>query len=148
MKLSVNKFLFFGLVLIVSAFTPAFSLAQAAPGYNPATDSLVAPKQGNCPPDCGWKELMNLFKRLIDFSLFMAASFAVIGFAYAGFLYLTAFGDMGKVEQAHHMFGTIMTGVFIVLCGWLLVATILKTLGVKDSFSLIDLSKVQILQTP
>ncbi len=148
MNLSVNKFLFFILILIASISTPAFSFAQAAPGYNPATESLVASKQGNCPPDCGWKELMNLFKRLIDFSLFMAASFAVIGFAYAGFLYLTAFGDMGKVEQAHHMFSTIMTGVFIVLCGWLLVATILKTLGVDNSFSLIDLSQVQILKTP
>lgn len=148
MNLSVNKFLFFILILIASVATPAFSFAQASPGYNPATESIVPDENGTCPPDCTWFDLLRLFKRLIDFSIFMASSFAVIGFAYAGFLYLTAFGDMGKVEQAHHMFSTIMTGVFIVLCGWLLVATILKTLGVEQAFSLIDLSRVEILQTP
>lgn len=148
MNLSVNKFLFLSLILIASFLTPAFSFAQAAPGYNPATESIVPGKSGTCPPDCTWFDLLRLFKRLIDFSLFMASSFAVLGFAYAGFLYLTAFGDMGKVEQAHHMFSTIMTGVFIVLCGWLLVATILKTLGVDEAFSLIDISRVQILKTP
>lgn len=51
-----------------------------------------------------------------------------MAFCYAGFLYMTAFGNMGKVEEAHKIFGSAIIGVFFVLAGWLIVATVLKIL--------------------
>jgi hypothetical protein len=91
---------------------------------------------------CGWKDLIFLINTAIKFMVFIAASLSAIAFAYAGFLYMTAFGQSGKIEQAHGIFSKTITGIFFVLIGWLLVATILKVLGVPNAFSLLNMTGV------
>lgn len=86
---------------------------------------------------CGWEDLVTLINTIINFLVYISASLAAIAFAYAGFLYMTAFGQSGKIEQAHGIFTKTLTGIFFVLCGYLLVALILKSLGVDANFSLI-----------
>ncbi len=87
--------------------------------------------------ECGWADLFILVRNIMSLMLFLSASIAVISFTYAGFLYLTSFGDMGKVEQAHGIFSKVMIGFCFVFLGWLIVATILKTMGVNEAFSLL-----------
>jgi hypothetical protein len=91
---------------------------------------------------CGWKDLIYLLNTAIKFMIYIAASLSAIAFAYAGFLYMTAFGQSGKIEQAHGIFSKTITGIFFVLIGWLLVATILKVLGVPNAFSLLNMTGV------
>lgn len=126
-----------------------FTESVFAQNYNP-NQSIVS--QGGCAgnkaPNCGWNDFTNLINTIVQFIVFFSASIAVLGFVYAGFTYLTSFGNSGKIEQAHHMFKMILIGLFFVLCGWLLIATILKTLGVEGSFSLINHNSVEIIQTP
>jgi len=92
---------------------------------------------------CGWKDIIALLNRIIEFMAYIAASLSAIAFAYAGFLYMTAAGNSGKIEQAHGIFKKTFIGIFFVLVGWLLIATLLKILGVDNSFSLLDLSQVK-----
>ncbi len=92
--------------------------------------------------DCGWKDLIALLNRIMMFLVYITASLSALAFAYAGFLYMTAFGNSGKIEQAHGIFSKTMIGILFVLLGWLLVATLLKVLGVNDSFSLLNASDV------
>ncbi len=97
---------------------------------------------------CGWKDLIQLLNTVIKFMVYIAASLSAIAFAYAGFLYMTAFGQSGKIEQAHGIFSKTLTGIFFVLLGWLLVATILKVMGVDQAFSLLNMSGVKELSNP
>ncbi len=92
--------------------------------------------------ECGWVELLQLVRNIMSLMLFLSASIAVISFTYAGFLYLTSFGDMGKVEQAHGIFSKVMIGFCFVFLGWLIVATILKIVGLQGAFTIIDFSSV------
>lgn len=78
--------------------------------------------------ECGWEDLVRLAGRIMTFVVYFSGILAVMAFCYAGFLYMTAFGNMGKVEEAHKIFGSAIIGVFFVLAGWLIVATVLKIL--------------------
>jgi hypothetical protein len=98
--------------------------------------------------ECGWYDLIELGRRVMLFLLYISLSLAVFSMTYAGFLYVTSFGDMGKVEKAHSIFTTVVTGLLFVFGGWLIIATILKTLGVENAFSFLDLGGVSELKDP
>lgn len=87
---------------------------------------------------CGWEDLLVLIDNVMRFAVYISASLSAIAFAYAGFLYMTAFGKSGKIEQAHGIFSKTLVGIFFVLCAYLLVALVLKSLGVNPNFSLIN----------
>lgn len=86
---------------------------------------------------CGWRDLIALINRIIKFCVYIAAALSTIAFAYAGFLYMTAFGNSGKIEEAHGIFKKTFMGILFVLMGWLLVYTLLQVLGVKPNFSIL-----------
>jgi hypothetical protein len=87
---------------------------------------------------CGWRDIILLINRIIKFMVYIAASLSAVAFAYAGFLYMTAFGSSGKIEQAHGIFKKTFMGILFVLMGWLLVSTLLTVLGAtKPGFSLL-----------
>ena len=81
--------------------------------------------------NCQFLDFITLFKNVMDFLLFvLAMPLAALLFCYAGFLYLTAQGDEGKVKQAHQIFFYVVIGFAIALAGWLIVKAIVTGLGV------------------
>lgn len=86
---------------------------------------------------CGWRDLIALMNRIIKFFVYIAAALSTIAFAYAGFLYMTAFGNSGKIEEAHGIFKKTFIGILFVLMGWLLVYTLLQVFGVNQNFSIL-----------
>ena len=122
------------------------------PFYAFAVEDFTEPIVTNCQGkadlgECNWNDLIELINRIIKFLVYAATSFSVVSFAYAGFLYLSSAGDHGKVEEAHHIFKNVMIGMFFVLAGWLIVATILKGLIRGDDrgmFNLIDYKNVDV----
>lgn len=123
---------------------PTRSDFQLVPSTCYGSDSSASPDVKN-QGKCGWRDLIVLLNVTIQFLAYIAASLSAIAFAYAGFLYMTAAGDSGKIEQAHGIFKKTFIGIFFVLVGWLLIATMLKILGVQQAFSLINLSGVKTL---
>lgn len=93
--------------------------------------------------ECGWSDFLDLINRMMRYVIFLSASVAVLSFAYAGFLYVTAFGEMGKVEQAHGIFKATITGMVVIMLAWLIVATILKVFEVGPDFTILDVGNVQ-----
>ncbi len=89
-----------------------------------------------CPAGgCGFDELMKLINKVINFLLFtIAMPLAAIIFAYAGFLLITAGGDPAKVTQAKAIIKNLLIGFVIALAAWLIINTILSTLGFQGSF--------------
>ena len=93
--------------------------------------------------ECGWSDLVTLAKNLMVYLIFIGTTLAAISVAYAGFMYATSSGNSGKIEKAHHIFTSVAIGVLFLWGGWLLVATVMKTLGVKDAYSLVSNSSVK-----
>ena len=78
--------------------------------------------------DCNFNHLIILAKNIIKFLIIVAAPLAAIMFVYAGWLYMTAQGDSGKVSQAHDIFRTVFFGFIFILGAWLAVYTISKAI--------------------
>ncbi len=136
------------LSVLTFAFTPAATFADDF-ATNPNAE-LVPCYTTSHPQECTWADLVHLANNIVNFLVFISSMLGVLAFCYAGFLYITAAGDGGKVEQAHHIFKMVVTGMLFILCGWLLIATILKilvndsdTANIKD---FVDFQSVQTLQ--
>jgi hypothetical protein len=88
---------------------------------------------------CDFSALLLVANNIIKFLIIIGTSIFSVVFMYAGFLYLTAVGDTGKISKAHGLFWNAIIGFVIMLAAWLLVDFILTAL-VKS-----DLSKYKIL---
>jgi hypothetical protein len=153
----------FSLILIssVANFTFAADPIENNPAKNPnfqlvpcgVNGGLQGPTQSGAAlgnessRECGWSDLITLANNVVNFLVVISVSLAILAFCYAGFLYITAFGQSGKVEQAHHIFSAALTGIFFVLCGWLIIATILKVLVKTDNAHINDIVPFQNVQT-
>jgi len=73
---------------------------------------------------------------MINYLLVLAVPLAAVSFAWAGFLYITAAGDSGKVEEAKGIFKKVAIGFIIALAGYLIVKTITFSL-LKDAPSVL-----------
>jgi Type IV secretion system pilin len=149
-----KKFLtaFFSFVFMFGGVFALPMIAVAVEG-DPGSDSFqLAPKKGECAKneqgveECNFNDLMKLLNKFMQFLIWLSASLAILAFCYAGFLYVTAFGEGGKIEQAHKIFSSTITGIIIIMIAWLIVATILKTLEVDQNFSVINFGSVQTIQ--
>jgi len=97
--------------------------------------SDMSVKGGGLVPDCpstgcGFNELMKLINTVITFLLFTLATplFALI-LIYVGWLYLSAGGSSENVTKAKKILKNALIGYVIALAAWLIVKTILVTLG-------------------
>jgi len=120
-----KKIFFIAFILAFLVVVPGFAFAQ-----NILTDGIVPCGSGGKPP-CDFAMLIQLVQNLITFALIIAAPLAAIMFAYAGFLYLTAAGETGKISKAHGIFMTVFWGIVIVLAAWLIVNTIFEAVANK-----------------
>lgn len=86
---------------------------------------------------CGFDDLMQLINNVINFLLFVIATpLVAIIFCYAGFLLLTSAGNEERMKKVKSIFFNVVVGYIIALIAWLLVKTILVTVGFnpKDAF--------------
>lgn len=81
---------------------------------------------------CDFNALMTLLNRVMNFILYMSIPLAAISFSYAGYLYISAAGDTGKIQDAHKIFGSVLKGFAFVLAGWLIVYSIMGALLGSD----------------
>lgn len=73
---------------------------------------------------CEFKDVIGLAKRLIMGLLGALVIFASLGFAYAGFLYITAMGSQEKISHAHSIFTKTFLGFVFALSAWLIAKTL------------------------
>lgn len=116
--------------------------ADAAPGltsfvpdecYGKATQG----SDGRVSVQCGWRQLMQLGQNIIRNAIYLAVMAAVISLIYVGYLLMTSGDNEGNRKKAKEVMGKVIAGIFYTMAAWLLVATILKFLGVQDAYSLL-----------
>ena len=81
-----------------------------------------------CDTNCHFNDFIQLVENIINYLLIVAVPIAGVAFAYAGFLYLTAAGNPGKIEEAHGIFTSVMIGIIIMLVAWVLIHTLVSEL--------------------
>lgn len=81
-------------------------------------------------PACSFVELLNTANNIIEFLLvYFATPLAAIIFAYAGFIYMFSGGSSTQVSKAKTMMKNMVIGYVIALSAWIIVKTILTSLG-------------------
>lgn len=97
----------------------------------PCGTTNSAPCEGNE----GWNNLMKLINNIVNFILFrLALPLAAIMFAYAGFELLTSGGNTEQMKKAKKIFINVAIGLILAAAAWLIVNTILSTLGYNGSW--------------
>lgn len=115
-------------------------VAAAPDPDDPASDAggLVPCGSADSPDaadDCDFNYFIELVQRVMNFLLFVVAvPFAAISFAWAGWLYLSAAGNEGKVKEAHQIFASVVLGLCLALAAWLIVRAIITGLGVSTEY--------------
>jgi hypothetical protein len=120
------------LAVLVLVIVPIASAAneQAFPG-DEGPRGLVPcgdRSDGGLDSSCQLCHLVALGQDLISLAIFVSVIIATIVVVWAGFLYLTAGGDPGKISTAHGLFGKVVIGFLIVLTAWFVVDTLMKAL--------------------
>lgn len=85
---------------------------------------------------CDFNALMALVNRVIKFILFdMVIPIAAIMFAYAGFLMVSAGGEVASARtKAKAIFTDVLIGLIIAVAAFLIVRTVLSILGYNGSW--------------
>lgn len=82
---------------------------------------------------CDWAAFGELLDKLKNYGLQIAVMLSVLFIVYAGWLYLTAGGNSGKISQAHNILQNVIIGFFLAAAGWLIINAITKTLEVDTN---------------
>ncbi|MDO8619849.1 MAG: hypothetical protein Q7R64_00675 [bacterium] len=126
-KLFFPTTLFLLALFAVGAPTLVFATApsETAPykaSYVPCgTDDVN--KDGKVDNPCGFADVIEMAKRLITGWIMAGVTFATMGFAYAGYLYITAMGSSEKISHAHSIFTKTTLGFIFMLSAWLIAYT-------------------------
>jgi hypothetical protein len=88
--------------------------------------SPTAPSGLNCN---SWDDFLGVIQFFISSAMKIAVLLATVSFAYAGWLYLTSNGDMGKVKSAHDIFLKVLKGFIFMGLAWLIVKFLLTAIA-------------------
>lgn len=73
---------------------------------------------------CDYSYIGTLITNITTFFIITGAAVSAVAFGYAGFLMMTAHGEMGKIEEAKAIFGKVVVGMLFMLSAWLIVHAI------------------------
>lgn len=119
------------IMILIGSLSPSLAFAHDIPGGEEHSHIV------QCTDDCGYNDLIALIRDIIDFIIKIAVIAAPILFAWAGFLYVTAAGNTGKIAKAHTIFKDVFIGFMIILVAWLVVNTIVgELLNTDEGFEI------------
>lgn len=84
---------------------------------------------------CGFNDLILLVNRIIEYIFILVLPILALVFAYAGYTYITSGGNSTKRTAAKNAIFKALIGVVVILAAWLIVKTIVSTLGVDSEVS-------------
>jgi hypothetical protein len=91
---------------------------------SPSTGGLVSCGKGSGTADnpaalnCDFAAAIAMINTLINYLIMISMPLAAVGFAWGGWLYLTAGGESG-IEKSKKVFTSVGIGIIVILSGWL-----------------------------
>jgi hypothetical protein len=129
--------LLFGAFFVAVSFVPHLAFAQS--GIDPVSrgysifDIIPCGTTRN-PVPCTFCHLGTLIQNIINvLIIYIAGPVATLFFAYAGYLYMSYGLNEHNLDTAKTIFKTTAIGFFWMLAAWLVVDTVIKTLGYNQS---------------
>ena len=123
MKLSRGTLVFAVLVLAFLAI-PVATHAATLPG-------AIVPENcsgADAATKCGVCDVAQLAQNILNTAIYLSVFLSAVLFAWAGWESVTAGGNAEKVGHARSIFTNVVIGLVIMLAGWLVVDTLMKTL--------------------
>jgi hypothetical protein len=96
-------------------------------GNNPGASAQGTDKE------CDFGDLIALIQNLLNLTIAFSAFVATGMFMYAGFLMLTAMGNVSQIEKAKAVFRRVVVGFLIMFMAFLLVQQTLKYLQLNEA---------------
>jgi hypothetical protein len=120
------------IILLAVVVLPVIALAQT----QEPTGGIVplCAMQGHGP--CTLNDLLFFASEIFNYLVWLAVALSTLSFAIAGFYYITAGGDEGKLKKAHEIFYYAFIGMVLALGAYVIVNTVLKILGVRPEYQL------------
>lgn len=85
--------------------------------------------------NCSVCDLAQLGQNILNTGIYISVFLSAVLFAYAGGKMAFAQGNMSEISAARSMFTNVAIGLVIILAGWLVVDTVMRTLvGSNSSF--------------
>lgn len=106
---------------LVFLFSPVMVLGQGIPSQIVPTSCK---EPGGCKSIC---DVAVLAQNVLNTGIFIAVVISAFVFAYAGWTAMTAGGNAEKAGQARAMFTKVLIGLLIIIAGWIVVDTLMKT---------------------
>ena len=105
-------------------------------GLVPVCNTIIDKINGGFTNPCDFNYFMILLNSIINFLLFVIATpLAAMIICYAGWLYLSSGGNSSDVTRAKKILMNVVIGYVIGLAAWLIVKTIITSLGVDPSIN-------------
>jgi len=111
-------------VLSLMIFMPLlFAQAKITPDCGQVVDGVIA-------NPCDFNYLIELVNNVITFLLFtIATPLVALIVAYAGFIMIFNNGNSEKATKAKHIMTNVVIGYVVALAAWLIIKTIMVSLG-------------------
>lgn len=106
------------------AFSLLPSLVSAQSVFNQPIVPQSCNRVGGCQSIC---DIAQLAQNILNLGIFVAVFFSAVLFAWAGWKYMTSGGSGEGVSEARSLITNVIIGLVIILGGWLVVDTIMKT---------------------
>lgn len=85
---------------------------------------------------CGFNDAITLIQRSIEYIFILVLPIMALVFAYAGYMYMTSGDSSDKRSKAKKAILHALGGVVLILSAWLIVKTIVVSLGASDATTL------------
>lgn len=119
------------LLVVLSIPNASFGLTLV-PDCNTKFDS----RTGKITNPCTFSSAIELIRNIIDYIILISAPIAAVMFSYAGWLYISASGNLGQISKAHSVFWTVFVGFIVILAAWLIIKSI--SILIAPGFSLLE----------
>lgn len=107
------------LVIIVTLFLP-FAVAAGIPTIVPDECNEI----GGCQSIC---DIAQLAQNVLNAGIYIAIILSAFMFAWAGWRAMTSGGNTEQYAQAKKIFGNVLIGLIIILVGWIVIDTLMRT---------------------
>lgn len=124
-------------IMILSPFFIASAEVKFS-GLVPVCNTIVDEAKGGFSNPCDFDMVMNLINNVITWLLFIIATpMCALIIAYAGWLYITSSSSEENKSRAKKILTNVVIGYIIALAAWLIVHTILNSLGYNGDYNFI-----------
>jgi hypothetical protein len=124
--MTIQKVRLGSIVLLILLLTlPLLAFGASLPGK-------IVPCSG---PDCTVCHIADLANNVLNAGIYVAVFLSAILIAWAGWKYLTNVANAGAHEKAREIFTNVIVGLIIILGGWLVIDTIMRTLTTNKTWN-------------